>query len=151
MSNVAVSSEEAKTKTAGVRPTHGAHRVLIVDDDKTIRELFLQVVSYGLPNCRVDLAVNGAEAVEEFRQARHSVLVMDLKMPVMDGEQAFAEIVKLCKAESWTMPSVIFCSGYVPSDRISIIIEDSPAHCLLLKPITAGQLLDAIKVRLPPE
>lgn len=147
--HIAKASE--KTKTARVKLPCSGRRILIADDERSIRDIFLQVLSYGLPNCRVDVAVNGAEAIEAFRQARHSVIIMDIKMPVMDGEQAFGEIAKLCEAENWTMPSVIFCTGFDPSDRIQRIIDNKPAHCLLMKPVTNQQLLDAIRARLPPQ
>ncbi len=129
-------------------PVH--RRVLVVDDEKDIRDVFLQVISYGLPNCRVDLAVNGAEAVEAFRSIDYSVLVMDLKMPVMDGERAFQEIQKICLAENRHMPSIIFCTGYDVSGRIHEMVSRNPAHCLLKKPISGDQLLRHLESRLPP-
>jgi CheY-like chemotaxis protein len=135
---------------ASVNPPPRSRRILIVEDEKSIRELFLQVISYGLPKCRVDVAVNGEEAVEEFREARHDVLLMDLKMPIMDGEQAFYEIEKICKAENWPMPSVVFCSGYAPSEVIRTLVAGNPAHCLLRKPVSSEQLMEAILSRLPP-
>lgn len=137
-----------KTKTVRVKLPCAARRILIVDDEKTIRDLFLQLMSYSLPQCRIDVAINGAEAVEAFRQVRHCVLLMDLKMPVMDGEKAFLEIQKLCEAENWAMPSVVFCTGYDPSDRLRSIIAGNPAHCVLRKPVTNEQLMDAIRARL---
>jgi len=140
---------DAKRKTARVKLPCSGRRILVVDDEKTIRDLFLQIISYGLPNCRVDVAVNGEEAVEAFRQARHCILVMDLKMPVMEGEEAFFAIQKLCEEENWCMPSIIFCSGYTPSAKILRIVNDNPADCLLKKPVLPEQLMAEIKARLP--
>ena len=98
---------DEKSTPSGLTPCT-PRRVLIVDDEKGIRDVFLAVVSYGLPDCRVDLAVNGAEAVENFRTAHQDVLVMDLNMPVMNGLDAFAEIRKICDEEKWAMPAVVF-------------------------------------------
>ncbi len=139
-----------KTKTEGAKLSCSERRILVADDEKSIRDLFFQVMSYGLSDCRVDVVVDGREAVDAFRQGRHSVLIIDLMMPGMDGEQAFNEIEKLCKAENWDMPSVIFCTGFDPSNRIQDIIKHKPAHCLLMKPVRNEQLLEAIKTRLPP-
>ena len=47
------------------------HRILVVDDEKAVRTVFLQIISYGLPDCRVDIAVNGVEAVEAFRSVHY--------------------------------------------------------------------------------
>ena len=93
-------------------------RVLIVDDEKGIRELFATILSGALASVALDEASNGAEAVAQFRKHRHRVLIMDLNMPVMDGLTAFCEISRMFAHESLEMPSVVFCTGYAPSDAI---------------------------------
>jgi CheY-like chemotaxis protein len=123
-------------------------RVLIVDDEQSIRTLFSQVLSFGLPDCRMDLAVNGAEAVESFREIHQAVVLMDLCMPVMDGNEAFDEIRKACEELKWEMPSVVFCTGYDPSQQVQNAIAGNPKHCLLRKPVTNDTLTEAIKIRL---
>ena len=142
-------TETAPETDGGAKLPRSGRRILIVDDEKLIREVFLRVVSSGLPDCRIDVAVNGAEAVESFRTARQSVLVMDVKMPVMDGETAFNEIQKLCESENWEMPSVIFCTGYDLSGVVRDMVENSAKHCLLMKPIRNWQLIKEIQARLP--
>lgn len=129
-----------------VRP---GSRILVVDDEKFVRDVFRRLISSGLPDCKVDVAVNGAEAVCAFRRIRHSVLVMDLKMPIMDGATAFKEIRKMCEDEGWEMPSVIFCTGHDPSDLARDIVGNDPTHCLLIKPVRHWQLVEAIQARLP--
>ena len=123
-------------------------RLLIADDEKVIRTVFSQILSYGLPNCRVDVAVNGDEAVNAFRAGHHGVIIMDLKMPVMDGEQAFFEIKDICKKEGWEMPAIIFCTGYDPSANIQKIVANSRTHYLLHKPVRGNVLLEVLKSRL---
>ena len=140
-----------KTKTARkarLLPCHRS-RLLIVDDEKNVRDLFFKVLACDLPDYRVDLAVNGAEAVENFRQAHHSVILMDLSMPVMNGETAFEEIEKVCQELNWEMPCIIFCTGYDPSQRIRSLVAENSRHCLLLKPVTHACLVEAFKKRLP--
>ncbi len=122
--------------------------MLVVDDEQNIRNLFQQLISLGLPGCRVDMAVNGAEAVEQFREVRHGLILMDLHMPVMDGEQAFLAIRALCDEENLEMPSVVFCTGFDPSHKVQNAIAGNPKHCLLRKPVTNDTLLEALKVRL---
>ena len=124
-------------------------RVLIVDDEELLRKVYVLVLSDGLPQCSLDVAANGAEAVDAFRTARHDLLIMDLKMPVMDGEAAFKEIQKICEAHGWKMPSVIFCTGYDVSDTMRATVKGNPAHCLLMKPIRSALLLQEVGSRLP--
>ena len=123
-------------------------RILIVDDEYGIRELFCHVLSCNLPNCRTDVAVNGAEAVESFRQTRQGVIVMDLYMPVMNGDLAFDAIQKMCIENEWTTPYFIFCTGYEPPYSLRKIVDEDPRHCVLHKPISNAALLGALQLRL---
>lgn len=123
-------------------------RVLIVDDDSATRELYGVIVSEYLSDISVDLAVNGLEAVTKFEALHHGVVVMDLHMPVMDGIQAYRRIEELCQKKKWTFPAVVFCTAYAPPDTLSDIIEENKANCLLKKPMTGDQLVDAIRERL---
>jgi CheY-like chemotaxis protein len=123
-------------------------RILIVDDEKAIRDVFQLVLTMGLPGCKADLAVNGAEAVSMFNDLHHELLLMDLHMPVMDGETAFYEIQKICDMNQWQMPSVVFCTGYEPSNMLKELIANQPAHCVLRKPVSNKILVDALKARL---
>lgn len=123
-------------------------RLLVVDDEKGIRLVFQQIVAYGLPDCRVDLAVNGAEAVEAFRAVHYSLVLMDLHMPVMDGETAFHKIQEICTTDGWEMPAVVFCTGYDPSPNLRQIVSNSDLHYLLRKPVANDVLVDVLRSRL---
>lgn len=120
--------------------------ILVVDDE--IRNLFRQLVRLELPDCKLDVAVNGAEALEMFRHKHHALLILDLHMAVMNGEKAFEEIEKLCAEQRWDMPSVVFCTGHEPTPMIRSLLAKTTKHCLLIKPVSNDVLLDAIKIRL---
>jgi DNA-binding NarL/FixJ family response regulator len=69
-------------------------RILIADDDPTIRMLLRRVLEKQ-PDWQVcGDASNGAEAIEKVEQLEPDILVMDLGMPVMSGLQAAPEIAK---------------------------------------------------------
>jgi DNA-binding NarL/FixJ family response regulator len=69
-------------------------RILIADDDATIR-LLLRRLLEKQPDWQVcGEASNGAEAIDRVEQLDPDVVVMDLGMPVMTGLQAAPEIVK---------------------------------------------------------
>jgi CheY-like chemotaxis protein len=126
-------------------------RVLVTDDEAQIRKLFNTILSIGLPGVKVDLACNGIEAVKAFREAHHAVLLMDLKMPEMDGLQAFITIRDICKAENRQMPAVVFCTGFVPPESVNEIIGDGKVHGILHKPVKSDQILSAVRTRLTPQ
>jgi PAS domain S-box-containing protein len=84
---------EAKDKPLHVlrlQPEQATCRVLIVDDVEDNRELLAQLLApIGF---KIRLATNGAEAVHEFEQWRPHLILMDFRMPVMDGHEAIRRI-----------------------------------------------------------
>ena len=130
---------------AGVR--FSGH-ILIVDDEEGIRELFDIILSTYLPGLTIEKASNGAEAVERFRASYHSLLIMDLHMPVMDGLTAFAQIKESCQAQHRDMPAVLFCTGYSPPDSVRRLISKGSRHQLMLKPVKPRDLVGAVQSRL---
>jgi len=123
-------------------------RILIVDDEKTILKLFQMILSSGLPDRKIDLAANGKEALDLFLKEHHGVLIMDMHMPIMDGQAAFCEIEKACRTQNWKMPAVIFCTGFAPPDTVRNIVSMSPVHCLLSKPVSGDILVETVRSRL---
>lgn len=123
-------------------------RILLVEDENKVLQVFHRVLSIGFPRHVIDVAVNGAEAVTAFSGAHQAVLLMDLHLPIMDGETAFHEIEKLCTKENWEPPSVVFCTGFAPPGTINDIISGNPAHDMLLKPVSNAVLVDRLRDKL---
>jgi DNA-binding NarL/FixJ family response regulator len=70
-------------------------RILIADDDATIRLLLRRLLEERQPDWEVcGDASNGIEAIEQVEQLEPDVVVMDLGMPIMTGLQAAPEIAK---------------------------------------------------------
>ncbi len=125
-----------------------AARVLVVDDEEPIVELFKLMLESAIPNVQVDIARNGREAVDAYEQNHHNVVVMDLHMPVMDGQTAFGVLRDLCKKNGWEMPGVVFCTGYAPPTGVKQAIAGESRHALLHKPVTTDNLVHAVQDRL---
>ena len=124
------------------------HRVLVVDDEKIVQNVFEMILSWELPHYKIEVAGNGAEALEAFTEGHHAVLLMDLHMPVMDGQEAFSEISKRCASRNWEMPAVVFCTGFAPSAALREVLSGDSPHCLLRKPVSNDTLVAVIKDRL---
>jgi len=123
-------------------------RVLVVDDEHSILNLFKMILENFIPGIVVDRADNGVEAVDVFKQGRHPVLVMDLHMPVMDGQSAFFEIERYCRQNDIPMPAVIFCTGYAPQAPLRQAIGAQQHHLMLNKPVQSHLLVRAVRERL---
>ncbi|MDD4870680.1 MAG: ATP-binding protein [Kiritimatiellae bacterium] len=122
-------------------------RIMIVDDEKTILRLFQMILSAAMKGYTIDVASNGEEAVSAFSEKHHAVIIMDLHMPVMDGQAAFFKIESLCKENNWEIPAVVFCTGFAPPDSIRGVVESGSKHCLLQKPVRGDTIVEAVKSR----
>ena len=125
-------------------------RVLVVDDERSIVNLFKMILENFIPGVVVDRADNGEEALEMFKAKRYPVLVMDLHMPVMDGQSAFFEMESFCRAHGLRMPSVVFCTGYAPQAPLRQAVAEHPRHLMLNKPVKSDLLVKAVRERLEP-
>ncbi len=67
-------------------------RILIVDDERMIREVLREYILYG--GYEAVEASNGEEAVQLCRQMEFDVVLMDIMMPKMDGFEAVRQILR---------------------------------------------------------
>jgi CheY-like chemotaxis protein len=80
-------------------------KLLIVDDEENIRFLFKEELEE--EGYEVDVASNGLEALEKINGIAFDLVILDIKMPGMNGIQALNEIKNINK----DLP-VILCSAY---------------------------------------
>ncbi len=112
-----------------------AKHVLIVDDDRQVREVLHEIfLSHGY-KCR--LANDGREALELFRAARPPLTVTDIKMPVMDG-LAFLRAARELDADA----AVIVLTG-VGDVKTAIESLKIGAYDFIIKPVNVDELLIA--------
>lgn len=71
------------------------NRILVVDDDESVRKMLSVVLNK--EGFDVIFASNGLMALEAFRSHSPGIVIMDIRMPEMDGLQALAEICKMDK------------------------------------------------------
>lgn len=122
-------------------------RVLIVDDDRTVRDVFRRVLAFFLPDLQADMAEDGAKAVQAFEQQHQGVILLDLWMPVMDGVAAFHRICQVCRDQNWELPQVVLCSGFAPPRILPELLALNPGSCFLQKPFANETLLAVLRSR----
>ncbi|OQX52363.1 MAG: hypothetical protein B5M53_08770 [Candidatus Cloacimonas sp. 4484_209] len=79
--------------------------ILIVDDDKYIRDMFSQIIK--LRGYTAYTAENGKKALEILSKNRVNIVLADMKMPEMDGMQLLKEVKK-----KYPELDVIVITGY---------------------------------------
>lgn len=99
-------------------------RILCIDDNAhglTARRLLLEGLGY-----KVTVAGSGREGLEAFRNQKADLIIVDYRMPQMNG----AEVVKEIKRENPKLP-VILLSGYTETLGLEEKVTD--ADCVLKK------------------
>jgi DNA-binding response OmpR family regulator len=111
-------------------------RVLVVDDEPAIRALVAKIVQRaGLP---VDVARDGADAIEQLEAREYAVVVVDLMMPNVDGYA----LVDYLKKRSGERPAVIVVSAGDPGAFRQL--DGSMVHSIVRKPFDIDVLGDLI-------
>lgn len=107
-------AELASTSQVDAIPT----RVLLVDDNAI--NLRVAMLALEKLNCIVTTAKNGAEAVQEAEQQTFDLILMDIRMPVMDGLQATEKIIGFSALNAQTPIVALTANAY----------EEDREHCL---------------------
>jgi len=112
-------------------------KILIAEDNALLRG----VLRDALEEAGMDVvgeASDGAEAVVSAERAHPDVVVMDMRMPNVDGIEATEQI-----AAEWAMPVVVL-SAYDEPQMIEAALNAGAASCLK-KGVGLDELIDAIR------
>lgn len=111
-------------------------KVLIVDDEQLARDRLVRMVSE-LPDCQVvGEASNGRAALEEAQAQDPDVVLLDIRMPGMDGLETARHLGELDEP-----PAVIFCTAY---EEHAVAAFDLQAVGYLLKPVRRDNVAAAL-------
>ncbi len=150
------------TAPAGPAPI----RVLVVDDQELVRSGFCVILDAADGITVVGEAANGAAAVSEAAAHQPDVVLMDIRMPGMDGLEAARLITRTAPAPKVVMLTTFDLDDYVyealRAGASGFLLKDSPRHDLiaairaaaagdaLLSPSVTRRLIEAF-ARRPPE
>jgi PAS domain S-box-containing protein len=117
-----------------------ACRVLIADDIEDNRQLLAQLLAP--VGFEVHLATNGAQAVEEFEAWQPHLILMDFRMPIMDGQEAIRRIRAMNGGEK---PTIIAVTASAMDDNRQELMEVG-ADDFIGKPFREEELFQKIHV-----
>jgi DNA-binding NarL/FixJ family response regulator len=114
-------------------------RVLLADDDALVRSGLRALLAAEDDITVVGEAANGREAVNRAREVQPDVVLMDVRMPQVDGVTAVREIV------SWVRRPRVLVLTTFDLDEVVDDALDAGADGFLLKRATPEQLIDGIR------
>lgn len=112
-------------------------KILIVDDEVLARQRMTDLLADIDPGSALIEADNGLDAVRRVEDEHPDIVLMDIRMPVMDGLESAFHIARL-----ETPPAVIFVTAY---DEHAIRAFEADAVDYLLKPVRLDRLKQALE------
>jgi DNA-binding NarL/FixJ family response regulator len=115
-------------------------RVVVADDQGMVRSGFSTLLNAQPDIEVVGEAVNGQEAIARAAELRPDVMLMDVRMPVLDGLQATRQVAAMDGA-----PRVLVLTTFDLDDYVYEALR-AGASGFLLKDASAGELAEAVRV-----
>ncbi|WP_309895519.1 response regulator [Archangium sp.] len=112
-------------------------KLLIVDDEVAILEALTDILS--VEGYEVATAANGAEGLKRAGEARPDLILLDLMMPVMDGQEMLRRLKE--SPDLRTIPVVVMSAGRVSKSELQ-------GSRFLAKPFELDDLLDTVSAEL---
>jgi DNA-binding NarL/FixJ family response regulator len=138
---------------SGARPAD-LIRVVVVDDQELVRAGFCVILDAAEGITAVGEAANGVEAIEQVASLRPDVVLMDVRMPVMDGLEATRRLT--AAGTAWP-PKIVILTTFDLDDYVyealragasGFLLKDAPRHDLIaaVRAVAAGDGLLAPSV-----
>ncbi len=141
-----INSAGAQNGSSSETEDYSRYRILLVEDVEINQEIVTEMLS--VTGIKVDVANNGAEAVQKFEESSegyYDIIFMDIQMPIMDGYEATRRIRALSRsdaAEVWIV--AMTANAFVEDIRMSRKAGMNE-HCS--KPVDPDKLCEILKNR----
>jgi CheY-like chemotaxis protein len=115
-------------------------KILIVEDDQDIAEVFQQVLQGA--RFEVDVAKDGADCLVMIRDGHYDLVLMDMFMPNMSGRETFEKILEDPKLKN---QKVAFLTVAKISEKMQGQFTDMGLVDYIIKPISNKELIARVK------
>jgi len=127
----------AASDAAGeLRPASG-ERILVIEDDRGVQKALKRL--FEGEGFAVDIAGNGAAGLEMFRAATPSIVLLDLRLPGMPGQDICREITQAAPS----LPIIILSARTDVMDKVLLL--ELGAHDYVTKPFSPRELLARVR------
>jgi CheY-like chemotaxis protein len=113
--------------------------ILIAEDEQISFRLLSIIINHIDPNFNIFHGVNGLEAIDIFKEQKIDIILMDVKMPKMNGVEATLKIRQFDP----NIP-IIAQTAFTQEHEISLI-KDAGVNEVMAKPITKDGLAEVFK------
>jgi two-component system, OmpR family, alkaline phosphatase synthesis response regulator PhoP len=121
---------------AEVRPSSG-ERILVIEDDHGVQKALKRL--FEGEGFAVDIASNGAAGLEMFKAATPSIVLLDLRLPGMPGQDICREITQAAPS----LPIIILSARTDVMDKVLLL--ELGAHDYVTKPFSPRELLARVR------
>lgn len=112
-------------------------KILVVDDNVSQCKTMSFILER--KGCIVAIAENGLKAIEIAKKNPFDIIFMDIKMPLMNGVEAYKQIKKIRPGAK-----VVMMTAYAVEDLIGQALAEG-AHGILYKPLDIQKMFDIIE------
>jgi signal transduction histidine kinase len=120
--------------------------LLLVEDHKMNQLVAKKTLERQFPNIKISIAENGRQAIDLLEKQEFSIVLMDLQMPVMDGQEATKYIREQMPAPISTIPILAMTAhAHISKDEQ---FKDYGMDDFVLKPFEPEQLFEKISINI---
>ncbi|TNE51096.1 MAG: response regulator [Bacteroidetes bacterium] len=117
-------------------------KILLVEDHELNQLIITEILKKHIPDVDIHIAGNGKAALEQLQQQEYDLILMDIKMPVMDG-YATARAIRASENEKWKQIPILAVTANALPEQLAKCRE-AGMNDVLTKPVDAIQLLEKI-------
>jgi CheY-like chemotaxis protein len=114
-------------------------KILIADDQELIRQSLLIILNSVEDFYVTDTAADGEEVIRSVKREKPDVILMDIRMPTMDGLEATQRLRRM----GFALPIIAMTANVTPQDRQAAL--DAGMNAFAEKPIFVDKLFAAIR------
>jgi DNA-binding response OmpR family regulator len=131
----------AARQALAARQESQSYRLLVVEDDPDIRSMMREALTR--QGYEVSTATSGREVLGEVARSQPDLILLDLKMPGMDGY----EVIRQLKAghDTQSIPIIVTTASPLDKERDKIRVLGMGATQYITKPLSLNSLISEIK------
>jgi len=111
--------------------------ILIIDDDFDVGESLQTLLK--LNNFKVSVVCSGKEGIDKFQTSKFDAVLLDIKMPKMDGYETFEKLLEIDPNVK-----VFFVTGHSTDNKKFKYCKNHGLRGIFIKPIDIPKIIEAI-------